>query len=155
MSIHLIAVGENISKWVAEGIDEYLRRIPANYGVIMTDIRPAKRLGNYNAEKCLLEESDAILKAIPSHSYVVALDVLGKSMNTPQLATQLEQWRMQYRHICFLIGGPDGLAEPCLAKSQLRWSLSALTFPHALVRVLWAEQMYRAWSLSNGHPYHR
>jgi len=96
-----------------------------------------------------------MLAAIPERSLVVALDVGGSAWETPALATRLQEWLLSGRDIVLLVGGPDGLSGDCLRRAELRWSLSALTLPHALVRVVLAEQLYRAWTIISGHPYHR
>ena len=96
-----------------------------------------------------------MLAAIPERSLVVALDVGGSAWDTPALAARLQEWLQSGRDIVLLVGGPDGLSGDCLRRAELRWSLSALTLPHALVRVVLAEQLYRAWTIISGHPYHR
>ena len=96
-----------------------------------------------------------MLAAIPRDCMVIALDVLGKCWQTRELATRLNDWLGSGRHVALLVGGPDGLASTCLEQADLTWSLSALTFPHSLVRVVIAEQLYRAWTINSGHPYHR
>jgi 23S rRNA (pseudouridine1915-N3)-methyltransferase len=96
-----------------------------------------------------------MLAAIGKGDGVIALDVLGKAWSTEHLAEQIKSWQMSGRNMSLLIGGPDGLSEACLQRAEQRWSLSALTFPHPLVRVILAEQLYRAWSINNNHPYHR
>ena len=96
-----------------------------------------------------------MLLAVPDGATVIALDVRGKTWSTEVLVTRLQEWLQAGRDIALLVGGPDGLADECLSRADLRWSLSALTLPHALVRVLLAEQLYRAWSVIQGHPYHR
>jgi 23S rRNA (pseudouridine1915-N3)-methyltransferase len=96
-----------------------------------------------------------MLAAIPERSLVVALDVGGRAWDTPALAVRLQEWLQSGRDIVLLVGGPDGLSGDCLRRADLRWSLSALTLPHALVRVVLAEQLYRAWTIISGHPYHR
>ena len=96
-----------------------------------------------------------MLAAIPAGSIVIALDVLGKSWSTEQLASQLDQWLASGQDVALLVGGPEGLSPACLQRADLKWSLSALTFPHPLVRIILAEQLFRAWSILSNHPYHR
>ena len=96
-----------------------------------------------------------MLAAIPEKSHVVALEVTGQAWSTVKLAEQMEKWQENHADVCLLIGGPDGLSEACLARANQKWSLSSMTFPHMLVRILVAEQLYRGWSFSKGHPYHR
>jgi len=110
---------------------------------------------NQPAAKAIEAESQGILKAIGEHDFVVALDVLGKPMSTEKLAQQLGNWQMNGRDICLLVGGPDGLSQQCLARANMRWSLSDLTLPHPLVRIVVMEQLYRAWTINANHPYHR
>ena len=101
------------------------------------------------------EEGERILAAIPDNHHVVALDVKGKAWSTEQLAQQLAHWQADGRDVSLLVGGPDGLTDDCLQRANQRWSLSALTFPHPLVRIVMAEQLYRAWAVLQNHPYHR
>lgn len=96
-----------------------------------------------------------MLAAIPEGAYVVALELTGEAWSTITLAAQIEKWQATHSHICLMVGGPDGLSEACLDRASQKWSLSNMTFPHMLVRILLAEQLYRAWSYSRGHPYHR
>ena len=103
----------------------------------------------------MAKEGEAMLKAIAPSDKVIALDVLGKSWSTEKLASQLSDWQFEGCDFCFLIGGPDGLAPECLARADAKWSLSALTMPHPLVRIMLAEQLYRAWTITVGHPYHK
>lgn len=103
----------------------------------------------------MAKEGEACLRAVGKGDYVVALDVRGKALSTEQLAGQFQQLRDGGRNVSLLVGGPDGLAPACLEAADARWSLSPLTFPHPIVRVILAEQLYRAWSILAGHPYHR
>jgi 23S rRNA (pseudouridine1915-N3)-methyltransferase len=100
-------------------------------------------------------EGEKILKAIPPSEKVIALDVRGERWSTEQLAQQLKRWQMSGDNYSLLIGGPDGLSQECLERASDRWSLSDLTMPHPLVRILLAEQLYRAWTINANHPYHR
>jgi 23S rRNA (pseudouridine1915-N3)-methyltransferase len=160
MHIRLIAVGTRMPAWVEAGIAEYRKRLPPE---IQFDIREitlaqrSKKNGSKNADiaRALQQESAAILEAIAARDLVIALDVVGKSISTDQFAVELAQWQLHGDNISVLVGGPDGLAEACLQRAQQRWSLSALTLPHPLVRILFAEQLYRAWSINSNHPYHR
>jgi 23S rRNA (pseudouridine1915-N3)-methyltransferase len=141
--------------WVDQGVQEYARRIRQSLGFSLIEIPMAKRGKSVSIDRCMAQEGQAMLDRIGSADYVVALDVAGKSVDTAGLASKLEDWRNLGRDIVLLIGGPDGLAEECLSRADARWSLSALTLPHPLVRIVLAEQLYRAQSLLQGHPYHR
>jgi 23S rRNA (pseudouridine1915-N3)-methyltransferase len=155
MHIHLIAVGTRMPAWVTSGYEEYARRLPRECRLKLTEIPLSKRRKTQSAEKNRQEEGRAMLAAVPDGATVIALDVRGKTWSTEVLATRLQEWLQAGRDIALLVGGPDGLADDCLSRADLRWSLSALTLPHALVRVLLAEQLYRAWTVIQGHPYHR
>ena len=155
MQIHLIAVGTRMPAWVTSGYEEYVRRMPHECGLRLVEIPLSKRGKNRSAPQNRREEGKAMLAAIPAQATVVALDVRGKAWSTETLAARLQDWLQGGRDVALLVGGPDGLDDACLARADLRWSLSALTLPHALVRVLLAEQLYRAWTVLQGHPYHR
>lgn len=141
--------------WIEAGVAEYRKRLPAEIQLDIREIALAKRGKNTDIARAIAQEGAAMLAAIGARDTVIALDVLGKSVSTENLATALRNWQMQGDNISLLVGGPDGLAPECLARAAQRWSLSALTLPHPLVRVLLAEQIYRAWSINNSHPYHR
>lgn len=155
MRIHLIAVGTRMPAWVTQAYAEYARRLPHECRLQLVEIPPAKRRKSLPATRMQVEEGRQILAAIPPQARVVALDVSGKDWDTATLATRVRDWMQAGRDVALLVGGPDGLSPDCLERAELRWSLSALTFPHALVRVIIAEQLYRAWSILAGHPYHR
>jgi 23S rRNA (pseudouridine1915-N3)-methyltransferase len=155
MQIHLIAVGTRMPAWVMSGYGEYVRRMPHECNLRLVEIPLSKRRKTQSALKNRQEEGKAMLAALPEQATVVALDVRGKAWSTETLAARLQDWLQAGRDIALLVGGPDGLAEECVARADMRWSLSPLTLPHALVRVLLAEQLYRAWSVIQGHPYHR
>lgn len=141
--------------WVEAGWRDYARRLPPECALRLVEIEPGHRGKGTGAEAARREECERLLAAIPKRTQVVALDAAGTAWSTEQLAAELARWLAQGRDVAFLVGGPDGLAAECLARAERRWSLSPLTFPHALVRVILAEQIYRAWSLLKGHPYHR
>lgn len=155
MKIRLIAVGTKMPAWVEEGYTDYAKRLSADVVLELIEIPAGKRGKNADLARITEKEGEAMLAAIPQGDHVVALDVLGKSFGTEQLAGTLENWLPQGRNISLLIGGPEGLAPAALARAAEKWSLSKLTLPHPLVRVLVAEQLYRAWTLLKGHPYHR
>ncbi len=141
--------------WVQEGYQEYARRLPRELTLELVEIPLAHRVKNVDLVRLLAKEGDAMMAAIKSTDYVISLDVSGKSWTTAQLAGHLQKWQQLGTDICLLVGGPDGIAPECKKRAQQHWSLSALTFPHPLVRVLVAEALYRAWSINAGHPYHR
>jgi len=141
--------------WVTAGYAEYARRLPHECSLQLVEIPVSKRRKSLPAARAMQEEGQLMLAAIPAGSLVIALDVTGKSWSTEVLAERLQHWMAGGRDVALLVGGPDGLAPECLASSDMTWSLSALTYPHALVRIILAEQLYRAWSINVGHPYHR
>jgi 23S rRNA (pseudouridine1915-N3)-methyltransferase len=161
MRIRLLSVGRRMPGWVNQGFAEYAKRLPAECALELVEIEPGRRgsgRGKASAgelERIRREEGKRLLLALPEGALAVALDLRGRSWSTEQLAGQLSGWLGSGRDVALLVGGPDGLADTCLARAEQRWSLSPLTFPHALVRVILAEQIYRAWSITKGHPYHR
>ena len=155
MRISIIAVGTRMPAWVQQGVDEYDRRLPRELGVRWLEVPLARRGKDATGAQLSKAEGTQLLKAIPRGDRVVALDVEGTRLSTPRLAECLRSWQMSGDDYSLLIGGPDGLSEDCLARAEQRWSLSDLTLPHQLVRVLLAEQLYRAWTITVNHPYHR
>lgn len=155
MLIRLIAVGTRMPAWVEAGVAEYRKRLPPEIQFEIREISLAQRGKNADIVRALQQEGDAMLAAIGARDFVIALDVKGKSISTEQFAVDLAKWQQNGDPVSILVGGPDGLAASCLDRAQQRWSLSALTLPHPIVRVVFAEQLYRAWSINNNHPYHR
>ncbi|OOZ40896.1 23S rRNA (pseudouridine(1915)-N(3))-methyltransferase RlmH [Solemya pervernicosa gill symbiont] len=155
MQIHLIAVGNKIPGWVVNGYEEYAKRLPRECSLKLVEINPGHRGKNANLEKAMVDEEHRIFDAIPKNARVVALEVKGKPWSTQQLSQRLESWLGGGQDIALLVGGPEGLSENCRKRADELWSLSPLTLPHPLVRVLLSEQLYRAWSILQGHPYHR
>jgi 23S rRNA (pseudouridine1915-N3)-methyltransferase len=155
MKLHLIAVGDRMPDWVRTGYEEYAKRLPPECGLNLIEISPGRRGKHRDLARTIRDEGASMLAAIPTGARQLALDVQGKAWSTEELAVRLDSWLAGGRDIALLVGGPDGLAPACLASSEERWSLSPLTFPHPLVRVIIAEQLYRAWSILRGHPYHR
>ena len=155
MRIHLISVGHRVPGWVAQGYAEYAKRLPPECTLQLTEIPAGRRGKGRSAQRAVADEGGRMLKAIPARSRVVALDMAGQAWSTEQLARRLAVWMAGGSDLALLVGGPDGLDRACLQRAGERWSLSPLTFPHPLVRVILAEQLYRAWSLLQGHPYHR
>jgi 23S rRNA (pseudouridine1915-N3)-methyltransferase len=155
MKLTIIAVGTRMPDWVQAGYSEYAKRLPRECALELKEIPLATRSKNTDIARAIEKESESILASIPAQERVIALDVLGKPQTTQTLADALRDWQMQGGNTSLLIGGPDGLSANCLARANQRWSLSGLTLPHPLVRIVLAEQLYRAWSLLNHHPYHR
>ena len=155
MQIHLIAVGTRMPAWVDEGYREYAKRLPRECALKLVEIAPGKRGRNADVARILRDEGERMLGAVPRDCRVIALEVGGKRWSTPDLATQLNAWMAGGRDVALLVGGPEGMDEACRMRADQLWSLSPLTLPHPLVRVILAEALYRAWSLSVGHPYHR
>jgi len=155
MRIHLISVGNRMPGWVEQGYAEYAKRMPPECALKLVEIAPGRRGKGMDTARAVAEEGERMLKALPRDDRVIALDVMGRPWSTEQLSAQLGDWLGDGRDLSLLVGGPDGLADACRQRAHLLWSLSPLTFPHPLVRVILAEQLYRAWSLLKGHPYHR
>lgn len=155
MRIHLIAVGNRMPEWVITGYGEFAGRLPTECRLHLIEITPGRRAKGADVARAIAEEGERMLAAIPKDSAVIALEVEGKSWSTEGLAQQFAAWLQAGRDVALLVGGPDGLAETCRARADLKWSLSPLTLPHMLVRIVVAEQLYRAWSILQGHPYHR
>lgn len=155
MQIHLIAVGQRMPAWVQAGYAEYAKRLPPECSLRLTEIPAEKRGKNADLNRLLGREGERMLAALPKGARPVALAVEGRQWSTEELAGQLSSWLREGRDTALLIGGPEGLAPACEARAEQRWSLSRLTLPHPLVRVVVAEQLYRAWSMLSGHPYHR
>ncbi|HZF26157.1 MAG TPA: 23S rRNA (pseudouridine(1915)-N(3))-methyltransferase RlmH [Steroidobacteraceae bacterium] len=155
MRIELLALGTRMPAWVDAGVDDYVRRFGPEIRFELREIPLARRTADANATRAIAAEGTRLLAALRKDTFVVALEVGGTTFGTEQLSTWLGQRMHAGRDLSFLIGGPDGLAPGCLRRSDLRWSLSALTLPHGLVRIVLVEQLYRALSLIKGHPYHR
>jgi 23S rRNA (pseudouridine1915-N3)-methyltransferase len=183
MRISVLAVGTRMPDWVQTGVAEYQKRFPRDWRFDWIELplghrgkTQAKAAVNKGASKkektqtsaqgkspglsqvnakAIAAEGEAMLAAINPQQHVIALDLSGKSWSTEQLSQQVNNWQMEGQDVCLLIGGPDGLSPACLQRANQRWSLSDLTLPHPLVRILLAEQLYRSWSLLNNHPYHK
>lgn len=155
MRIRLVAVGTRLPAWQQEGYLEYVRRLPRQFDLHLVEVPAARRTKSADPAAAAAKEGDRMLAAIPDDAYVLALDERGVEHTTRELARRLGAWRDGGRDVALLIGGADGLARACLARADARWSLSRLTLPHGLARVLVAEQIYRAWTILGGHPYHR
>lgn len=155
MQIRILAVGERMPTWVEQACDDYLKRFPRDFPVRLQPVAAAGRGSKHEPGRTLRQEGNAMRKQLQAGQRVVALDLRGEDWSTEELAAKVETWRMDGRDVALLVGGPDGLDDSCLRLADARWSLSRLTLPHALVRIVLLEQLYRAWSILRGHPYHR
>ena len=147
MKLQLVAVGTKMPDWVQTGFTEYLRRFPKDMPFELVEIPAGKRGKNADIKRILDKEGEMMIAAAGKNRIV--------TLDTPQLARELERWKQDGRDVSLLIGGPEGLSPACKAAAEQSWSLSTLTLPHPLVRVLVAESLYRAWSITTNHPYHR
>ena len=155
MRIHLVAVGHRRAGWERDGYVEYARRMPPELSLELHEVAPAKRTGRMRGERGAADEAGRLLAAVPSGARVVALDERGAAWTTRELANRIERWMHDGRALALLVGGPDGLAPACIEAAEHRWSLSPLTLPHGLARIIVAEQLYRASTILRRHPYHR
>ena len=155
MQIHLIAIRNRMPSWVTQGYEDYAKRLPKECSLVLKEIPAGKRQKNSDLARITHAEGERMLAAIPKNALVVSLDLSQKQWSTEQLAERMQQWQLEYQHIALLVGGPEGLADACRAKARQTWCLSALTLPHPVVRIVVAEQIYRAWSILCNHPYHR
>ena len=154
MKITIVAVGQRQPQWADDAVADYLARFPADFDVRLVEVKPEARAGR-PVPKMLAVEAQRLQAAIAAGSLVVALDERGEDWTSQQLAQHLQRWRDAAERVAFVIGGPDGLDADFRNAARLRLRLSTLTLPHALARVLLAEQLYRAWSILARHPYHR
>ncbi|MBK8187207.1 MAG: 23S rRNA (pseudouridine(1915)-N(3))-methyltransferase RlmH [Cellvibrio sp.] len=155
MRIRIIAIGTKMPDWVEAGYAEYAKRLPRDLVVEMVELPLAVRGKNTDIQKAMEKEGEAIQAAIGKNEKIIVLDVKGKAWSTEQLAENLAAWKMSGDNFCLLIGGPDGLSPAILQMASIKWSLSPLTLPHPLVRILLIEQLYRACSILQNHPYHK
>ena len=155
MKARLIATGERAPSWVAQGFAEYQKRLSHWLPFELVEIEPGLRGKGRDAQRAIEEEGKRVLAALPKNAHVIALEVTGKAYSSEQLALRLEHWRGQGRDLAFLIGGPEGHAPAVLAAANATWTLGPLTLPHMLVRLVVAEQVYRAAAMLANHPYHR
>ena len=155
MHIHLIAVGQKMPVWVEQACREYIKRLPRELQFDTIEVPIIRRGKNPDIERIVRDESRKVMASIPAGSFIIALDVAGKMISTEALAQNLDGWMQQAQDIAILIGGPDGLSEELLQQVDRSLSLSDMTFPHPLVRIIIIEQLYRAWSIISNHPYHR
>lgn len=155
MKLLVIAVGQRVADWAQTAWADYAKRFPPELRLELKAIKTEPRSGGKTTEQIMTAERQRIEAAIPSGTHVVALDERGSALATAALAAKLSQWQGQGGDVALLIGGPDGLHPALRQAAHERIRLSDLTLPHAMVRVLLVEQLYRAWSINAGHPYHR
>lgn len=155
MRIYLITVGQKMPSWVKQGYEEYAKRLPRECELVLKEIPAGKRGKNSDIKRITRDEGERMLAALPKNCHIVTLDIPGKNWTTPNLATAMKGWLDNGQDVALLVGGPEGLADSVKQLARESWSLSKLTFPHPLVRIVVAEQIYRAWSIINNHPYHR
>lgn len=155
MRIRLIAVGSKMPGWVEEGWREYIKRLPADVQLELVEIPLVTRRKNADIKRLIDQEGDAMLAKVSPGERIVTLEVTGKAWSSEQLAAELERWKLDARTVNLMIGGPEGLAPQVQARSEQQWSLSPLTLPHPLVRIVVGEQLYRACTILSGHPYHK
>ena len=155
MQLIVAAIGHRMPQWVQQAWSEYAKRLPRPYSLELREIPLLKRSRNADIESLRTRESDALISSVPKGFRIIALDEAGKQWSTMELAAQMENWMREERGVCFLIGGPDGLSQQCREQAHHSWSLGKLTLPHPMVRAILAEQLYRAWTITQNHPDHR
>ncbi|TGG92752.1 23S rRNA (pseudouridine(1915)-N(3))-methyltransferase RlmH [Natronospirillum operosum] len=155
MKLRIHSVAGRMPSWVDEGVAEYGRRLPRELQPDWVNLPLGKRTRNVKPIAVKAEESDRLLQSVRDRDFMVLLDLSGKAWTTEQLARELREWQLEGRDVSLVIGGPDGVDDRVRQRADRRWSLSALTLPHPLVRIVLAEQLYRAWTVNQGHPYHK
>ncbi len=155
MKIRLLSITHKAPNWINEGYEDYVKRLPPSCPLEFIPIPAEKRTSHADLARITQREGEKLLAAIKPNDFVIAMSIDGKLWSTEQLAQELKKWQQGGRDIALLVGGPEGLAASCLERANQKWSLSPLTFPHIIVRVLIAEQIYRASSILQQHPYHR
>lgn len=155
MQLLIAAVGHKMPAWITAGFDEYAKRMPAECRLVLKEIKPVDRSSSKTAETVMALERSRIEAVFPKGGRVIALDEHGRDLTTIQLSQHLTQWQQQGGDVTFVIGGADGLDAALKKSADMLIRVSSLTLPHGMVRVLLAEQLYRAWSITQNHPYHR
>ncbi len=155
MRLCVAAVGQRMPAWVDQAWEDYSRRFPPSLKLDLKQVRLPRRAKNTDVLAAKNIEGQDLLAAVPDGAFIIALDERGRQWTTRDFANRFEGWMQEGRDVAFLIGGPDGLSEACRSRADLCWALGRATFPHALVRVMVAEQLYRAWTVTQNHPYHR
>ena len=152
MRIRILAIGTKMPSWVQEGFEEYAKRFTAGCSLELYEIPAEKRGKNTDVARIIEREGEKLLAAVKPHHHIIALEIKGQAWSTKQLTRELKTWQTHGSHIDLLVGGPDGLSAACREKAHAHWSLSPLTLPHPLVRIILAEQLYRAVSILQNHP---
>ncbi|WP_343722323.1 23S rRNA (pseudouridine(1915)-N(3))-methyltransferase RlmH [Herbaspirillum seropedicae] len=155
MQLVIAAVGHKMPAWIETGFQEYAKRMPPECRIILKEIKPVERSGSRTAETVMAQEREKIEAALPKGARVIALDERGRDWTSVQLSQQLAQWQQDGRDVAFVIGGADGLDPGFKAGADTLIRISSMTLPHGMVRMMLAEQLYRAWSITQNHPYHR
>ncbi|HAT1797538.1 TPA: 23S rRNA (pseudouridine(1915)-N(3))-methyltransferase RlmH [Legionella pneumophila] len=155
LKITIVTLGNKMPDWVGSGVNEYAKRFHDGIQIKLTEIPLLRRNKSSDLARILEKESALIKDALPANARLIAMDMLGKSFSSEDLALKLTQLQQISSHLCFIIGGPEGLSNEILTLCDERWSLSKLTLPHPLVRIILLEALYRAWSIINNHPYHK
>lgn len=155
MQLIIAAVGHKMPAWISDGFNEYAKRMPSELRIQLKEIKPADRTANGNTASAMSIERDRIETVIPRDARRIALDERGRDLTTMELSTCLLKWQQDGRDVTFIIGGADGLDPQIKSKATMLLRISSLTLPHGMVRVILAEQLYRAWSITQNHPYHR
>ncbi|WP_293763535.1 23S rRNA (pseudouridine(1915)-N(3))-methyltransferase RlmH [uncultured Aquitalea sp.] len=155
MKLTILAVGTKMPRWVDDAYQDYAKRFGRDVTLELKEIKPEKRGGGVTAEKGIAAEHERLVAAIPPRSRLVVMDERGRNWTSVKLAEGLKGWMEGGDDVCFIIGGADGLSDELKARADVLLQLSAMTLPHGMVRVMLAEQIYRAWSILNNHPYHR
>jgi 23S rRNA (pseudouridine1915-N3)-methyltransferase len=155
MKLIVIAVGQRMPTWVEQAWQDYAKRLPADCALELKEIKPEPRTSGKTPAQMMAAEAKRIEAAIPPHALTIALDEHGKDLSTMALSQELESWRAGGQDVVFLVGGPDGLDGTLKRSCRKLIRLSSLTLPHPMVRVVLAEQLYRAWAIMTNHPYHR
>ena len=155
MQLIIAAVGHKMPSWIETGFQEYAKRMPPECKLVLKEIKPIDRASNKNAEAVMAQERTRIEAVLPKGGRMIALDERGQDLTTMQMSQLLTQWQQQGGDVTFVIGGADGLDADLKKNADMLIRISSLTLPHGLVRVLLAEQLYRAWSITQNHPYHR
>ncbi|MGV8899052.1 MAG: 23S rRNA (pseudouridine(1915)-N(3))-methyltransferase RlmH [Burkholderiaceae bacterium] len=155
MQLIIAAVGHRMPAWIETGFAEYSKRMPPEIRIHLKEIKPVERSGGKTVETAMALERSRVEAAIPKGARIIALDEHGRDLTSMQLSQHLTQWQEDSRDVAFVIGGADGLDPQFKANAEMRIRISSLTLPHGMVRVMLAEQLYRAWSITQNHPYHR
>ena len=155
MQLIIAAVGHKMPAWIETGFQEYAKRMPPECKLVLKEIKPVDRASNKNAESVMVQERTRIEAVLPKGGRMIALDERGQDLTTMQMSQLLTQWQQQGGDVTFVIGGADGLDADLKKNADMLMRISSLTLPHGMVRVLLAEQLYRAWSITQNHPYHR